>query len=68
MHHKFVLLAAIGTGLACAAGCQVNRQTRDPNSRMEELINQSEDTRKKGGLTIDEPPSHITPVRIHGGI
>jgi hypothetical protein len=69
---RMLLLAAVA-GLAMAnAGCLINAYSSDPNERMKELINQSEDQRQiryewERIWFIDEP-SHLTPERVHGGI
>ncbi|MBX9628270.1 MAG: hypothetical protein K2X82_31010 [Gemmataceae bacterium] len=44
----------------------------DPNVRMQQLLNQSEDLRQMGEewrrFWFRDQPSHLTPERIHGGI
>jgi len=64
------------TALACLAfsntGCLLNIYSSDPNRRMFELINNSEDLRQieyewERIWFVDEP-SHMTPERVHGGI
>ena len=60
---------------ACAlhnAGCFLNQYSSDPNRRMMELLNQSEDLRQielewERFWMIDQP-SHMTYDRVHGGI
>jgi hypothetical protein len=68
-----VLLLAAVAGLAMAnAGCFINAYSSDPNERMKELINQSEDLRQIRGewerIWFIDQPSHLTPERVHGGI
>jgi hypothetical protein len=69
---RLLLLAAVA-GMALAnTGCLLNAYSSDPNRRMVELLNQSEDLRQIGYewerfWFIDEP-SHMTPERVHGGI
>ncbi len=66
-------------GLAAAAvlalggtGCFPNQYHSDPNVRMDQLLNQSEDYRQIGEVWrrfwFNDMPSHMTPERIHGGI
>ena len=68
MLRKFILLAAIGTGLAGCMGCLKKQACPDPSIRMDQLINQSEGAQQNGGFQFNEPPSHLTPKRITGGI
>ncbi|QEL18486.1 hypothetical protein [Limnoglobus roseus] len=72
MVRKLVLLAVIAGGLAGSTGCLMNQYAADPNVRMEQLINQSEDQRQIGEFWrrfwFNDQPSHLTPARIHGGI
>ena len=62
-------LAIIGLG---NGGCLLNQYASDPNIRMEQLINQSEDQRQIGEVSrrfwFNDMPSHLTPERIDGGI
>ena len=69
---RMLLLAAVA-GLAMAnAGCLINAYSSDPNERMKELINQSEDLRQIRyeweRIWFTDQPSHLTPERVHGGI
>ncbi len=54
------------------SGCVVNQYASDPNTRMDQLINQSEDYRQIGEFWrrfwFNDMPSHMTPERLHGGI
>ena len=66
------LLLALGalSALQCT-GCFLNAYSSDPNRRILELINQSEDLRQielevERFWMIDQP-SHLTPDRVHGG-
>jgi hypothetical protein len=69
---RLLLLAAVA-GMALAnAGCLLNAYSSDPNRRVVELLNQSEDLRQMSYEAerfwfVDEP-SHMTPERVHGGI
>jgi len=62
--------------LACLSlgntGCILNMWSSDPNTRMVEELNASENLRQIQGewerfWQIDQP-SHLTPVRVHGGV
>ncbi len=72
MLRKCAFLAVIGTGLAGSTGCLMNQYSPDPNVRMEQLINQSEDQRQISEFWRrfwhNDQPSHLTPARIHGGV
>jgi hypothetical protein len=50
----------------------LNVYSSDPNRRIQELINTSEDLpqiqREWERIWITDPPSHLTPERVHGGI
>lgn len=62
-------LAMLGLG---NSGCLMNQYASDPNIRMSQLINQSEDYRQTGEFWrrfwFNDMPSHLTPERINGGI
>lgn len=65
-------LAALGFMLIANTGCFINQYSSDPNMRMEELLNESENLRQiqhewRRFWMIDQP-SHLTPIRVHGGI
>lgn len=53
-------------------GCFINMWSSDPNERMQELLNVSEDLRQIRGewrrFWMIDQPSHLTPIRVHGGI
>ncbi len=68
-----LLLLAILAGMGFAnTGCLMNAYDSDPNGRMGQLINQSEDLRQIRGewsrIWFTDQPSHMTPDRTHGGI
>jgi hypothetical protein len=53
-------------------GCFINMWSSDPNTRLNEQLNVSEDLRQaqkewERFWMIDQP-SHMTPDRVHGGI
>jgi hypothetical protein len=62
-------IALLGLG---NAGCLLNQYSSDPNTRMDQLINQSEDMRQVTEewrrIWFNDQPSHMTPDRVHGGI
>ena len=69
---RLLLLAAVaGLGLA-NTGCLINAYSSDPNERMKQLTNQSEDMRQIREewqrIWFTDQPSHMTPDRVHGGI
>lgn len=72
MYRKLALFAVLIVGLAGSTGCLMNQYGSDPNVRMEQLVNQSEDTRQISEFWrrfwFNDQPSHLTPARIHGGI
>ena len=53
-------------------GCFLNIYSSDPNIRMEQELNQSEDLRQIEyewrRIWFTDQPSHLTPVRVHGGL
>jgi hypothetical protein len=65
----FGLLAAL---VLCNAGCFLNAYSSDPNIRINQLLNQSEDLRQIEQefmrFWFTDQPSHMTYDRIHGGI
>ena len=71
MRH-FVLLTAMAGLVLANAGCFINAYSSDPNRRMHELLNQSEDLRQVEyeweRIWLTDEPSHMTPERVHGGI
>ncbi len=72
MRRRLIVWAA-GAGLALSnTGCFLNIYSSDPNVRMEQLLNQSEDLRQIGyewrRIWFTDQPSHLTPVRVHGGL
>jgi hypothetical protein len=66
------LFLAAAAGLAMNTGCMLNQYSSDPNTRMSQLINNSEDLRQIQNewsrIWFNDQPSHLTPERIHGGI
>ena len=54
------------------SGCILNIWDSDPNIRMQQMLNVSEDLRQIRGewhrFWMTDQPSHLTPVRVHGGV
>ncbi len=71
MRRLLLLAAAAAMGLG-NAGCLINAYSSNPNRRMTELLNQSEDLRQIEyeweRIWFVDQPSHMTPERVHGGI
>jgi hypothetical protein len=68
-----LLFTAIVCGMVLAnAGCLINAYQSDPNRRVNELLNNSEDLRQIQyeweRIWFNDQPSHLTPERVHGGI
>ena len=68
-----VLLLAAVAGLALgSSGCFINTFSSNPNKRIRELLNQSEDLRviedEWARIWFVDQPSHLSPDRVHGGI
>jgi hypothetical protein len=68
---RLLMLAVAGLVLS-NTGCLINAYSSDPNRRMHELLNQSEDLRtieyEWERIWFVDEPSHLTPERVHGGI
>jgi hypothetical protein len=71
MRRLLMLAAVAGLGLA-NTGCLINAYGSDPNTRTNQLINQSEDLRQIRAewqrIWFTDQPSHLTVERVHGGI
>ena len=71
MRRIFLLTAVAGLVLG-NTGCLINAYSSNPNTRMVELLNQSEDLRQISyeweRIWFVDEPSHMTPERVHGGI
>ena len=69
---RILLLLLAATFAVSNAGCFINAYSSEPNVRMEQLLNQSEDLRQIGyewrRIWFTDQPSHLTPQRVHGGI
>jgi hypothetical protein len=68
---RLLLLAVAGLILG-NTGCLINQYSSDPNRRIVELLNNSEDLRQIEyeweRIWFNDEPSHLTPERVHGGI
>ncbi|HJT76546.1 MAG TPA: hypothetical protein VJ739_05025 [Gemmataceae bacterium] len=68
------LLVLVGIALLGVSntGCLINQYSSDPNRRVSELLNQSEDLRQIEDewerIWFNDQPSHLTPFRVNGGI
>jgi hypothetical protein len=69
---RFLCLSAVVGMLLTNSGCLLNIYSSDPNRRMHELLNTSEDLRQIEyeweRIWFTDQPSHMTPERVHGGI
>lgn len=70
--HRKLWLASLATLILVNAGCFIPIYSSDPNRRMNELLNTSEDLRQIENewerIWFTDQPSHLTPERTHGGI
>lgn len=71
MRRKLLGIAASAFILS-QTGCFINIYSADPNRRVNELLNQSEDFRQIEyeweRIWFTDMPSHLTPERVHGGV
>ena len=69
---RLLLLVVLGVAALSSTGCFVNQYSSDPNVRMQELLNQSENERQIHNewarFWFLDQPSHMTFDRVHGGI
>jgi hypothetical protein len=66
-----LLLALTACCILQCTGCFLNAYSSDPNRRIQQLINESENLRQielewERFWLLDQP-SHLTPERVHGG-
>lgn len=68
---RLLLLAAAASVLS-TGGCLLNIYSPDPNVRVVQLLNQSEDLRNIGSewqrIWFTDHPSHLTYDRLDGGL
>lgn len=69
---RLLLLVVIAACVMSNAGCLLNIYSSNPNRRMQELLNNSEDLRQIEleweRIWFTDQPSHMTYDRVHGGI
>jgi hypothetical protein len=69
---RVLMLLALASLALSNAGCLINAYSSNPNRRMVELLNNSEDLRQIEyeweRIWFMDEPSHMTPERVHGGI
>jgi hypothetical protein len=69
---RVLLLAALAVVSLGNTGCLINAYSSDPNRRITELMNQSEDLRQIEleweRIWFVDHPSHMTPERVDGAI
>ena len=67
-----ILSAALALMVLSNVGCMINQYSSDPNERMQEMLNESENLRLMRGewqrFWMIDQPSHLTPIRTHGGV
>ena len=71
MFRKLILGVAATSGMVANLGC-INQYMGNKNTRMEQLLYQSEDLRQMGKewrrFWFNDQPSHMSTERVHGGI
>jgi hypothetical protein len=69
---RLIPLVLVAVCVLNSAGCFLNIYSSDPNRRIIELLNNSEDLRviqnEWERIWFTDQPSHLTPERVHGGI
>jgi hypothetical protein len=69
---RVLLWIGVAVLLTSSSGCFINIYSSDPNKRILEMINNSEDLRQIEyeweRIWFVDQPSHLTPERVHGGI
>ena len=69
---RWLLVGAVAAVMLSNTGCLINIYSSNPNRRMNELMNTSEDLRQIEDewerIWFTDQPSHLTPERVHGGI
>jgi hypothetical protein len=72
MWRRTAVLAAAACLALANTGCLINMWSSDPNIRMEQLLNESENLRQiqyeMQRFWMNDQPSHLTPIRVHGGV
>jgi hypothetical protein len=69
---RWLFSLAVSALVLSNTGCLINIYSADPNVRIVQLLNQSEDLRQIGyewqRIWFTDHPSHLTPERIDGAI
>lgn len=69
---RLLALAAMLALTVLNTGCLINLYSADPNIRIRQLLNQSEDLRQIEyeweRIWFTDHPSHLTPERVDGAI
>ena len=69
---RLLMAVAAGAMLLGSAGCFLQEYSSDPNRRIVELVNQSEDLRQLGDewerFWMLNHPSHMSYDRVDGGL
>jgi hypothetical protein len=69
---RLLMLAAFASVALANSGCLFSPLGSDPNTRMNSLLNQSENLRQArdewSRFWMVNEPSHLTPERVDGGI
>jgi hypothetical protein len=69
---RLLPLLFVAVSVLNSTGCLINIYSSDPNRRILELLNNSEDLRviqdEWERIWFTDQPSHLTPERVHGGI
>ena len=72
MFRKVILGLIAVIALTANSGCLINQYSSEPNVRMAQMLNQSEDLRQMGKewrrFWFNDMPSHMSTERMHGGI
>jgi hypothetical protein len=72
MWRRLAVLAAAACVTLANTGCLINMWNSDPNLRMQQLMNESENLRQiqfeMMRFWMNDQPSHLTPIRVHGGV
>lgn len=67
---RIILLGAALLLTLTSSGCIINQYDSDPNIRLQQMLNQSENLRQVRGewhrFWMNDQPSHLTPVRTNG--
>jgi hypothetical protein len=69
---RWLSLSVLSVVVLSNTGCLLNIYSPEPDVRMRQLLNNSEDLRQIGNewqrIWFTDHPSHLTPERVDGGI